>query len=110
MERAISISGRRIGPSEPVCAVAEMLVGHDQDFDRVVEIVRAASGTAAGLPEPVDPPDGISGGARVEHDNGMSLVQECQSELIRHQYFLWAQGSILDMYGLRPGVSEPDAR
>ena len=46
-ERTILIDGRRVGPGEPVYIVAELSANHNGDFDRAVEIVRAAARAGA---------------------------------------------------------------
>lgn len=43
----ITINGRRIGPGEPTYIIAEMSANHNQDFDRAVEIIRAAKEAGA---------------------------------------------------------------
>jgi len=47
MTNAISISGRRIGPSQPVWLVAEMSANHGGDFDQAVKILHAAAAAGA---------------------------------------------------------------
>ncbi len=42
MKDHIEISGRKIGPGFPVYIVAEMSANHNQDFDRAVELMKAA--------------------------------------------------------------------
>lgn len=42
MEKTIKIGDKRIGPDSPVFIVAEMSGNHNMDFDRAVEILKAA--------------------------------------------------------------------
>ncbi|MBI4523172.1 MAG: pseudaminic acid synthase [Deltaproteobacteria bacterium] len=43
----IEISGRRIGPGQPVYIVAEMSANHNQDLDQAVQIIHAAKEAGA---------------------------------------------------------------
>jgi N-acetylneuraminate synthase len=43
----IEISGRRIGPGEPVYIIAEMSANHNQDFDKAIQILKAAKEAGA---------------------------------------------------------------
>lgn len=43
----MQIGTRRIGPSEPVYIVAELSANHHRDFDRAVELIKAAKGAGA---------------------------------------------------------------
>jgi N-acetylneuraminate synthase len=47
MNDFIEISGRRVGPGYPVYTIAEMSANHNQDFDRAVEIIKAAKESGA---------------------------------------------------------------
>ena len=42
MEKTIKIGDKRIGPDSPAFIVAEMSGNHNMDFDRAVEILKAA--------------------------------------------------------------------
>ncbi len=43
----LNIGERRIGAGEPVYIIAEMSANHNQDFDRAVKIIEAASEAGA---------------------------------------------------------------
>lgn len=43
----ITIGERRVGPGEPVYVIAEMSANHNQDFNRAVEILKAAKACGA---------------------------------------------------------------
>lgn len=43
----ISISGRRIGPGEPVYIIAELSANHNQDLEEAVRLIKAASDAGA---------------------------------------------------------------
>jgi N-acetylneuraminate synthase len=47
MNRHIEISGRRIGPGEPVYIIAEMSANHNKDYDQAVKILKAAKEAGA---------------------------------------------------------------
>ena len=42
MERTIKLGGKKIGPGQPTFIIAEMSGNHNMDYDRAVEIVKAA--------------------------------------------------------------------
>ena len=42
MDNTFSIAGRNIGPGHPVYVIAELSANHNQDFEKAVELVRAA--------------------------------------------------------------------
>lgn len=46
-KRSIAINDRAIGPGSPVYIVAEMSANHNQDFDKAVQIIRAAKDAGA---------------------------------------------------------------
>lgn len=43
----IEINGRKIGPGQPVYVIAELSANHNQDFDRAMELMRAAGAAGA---------------------------------------------------------------
>ncbi|PIY43147.1 MAG: pseudaminic acid synthase, partial [Armatimonadetes bacterium CG_4_10_14_3_um_filter_59_10] len=85
MHPFIEINGRRIGPGYPVYVVAEMSANHNHDFDRAVEIVRAAKEAGA---------DAI----KLQTYTPDTMTIDCDDEPFRIKGTIW-QGRVLhDLY------------
>jgi len=83
----VEINGRRIGPGYPAYIVAEMSANHDQDFDKAVEILRAAKEAGA---------DAI----KLQTYTPDTLTIDCNNEYFRiGKGTLWEGRKLHDLYG-----------
>jgi pseudaminic acid synthase len=86
MENSLTINGRKIGPGNPVYLVAEMSANHGGDFDRAVELLKAAKASGA---------DAI----KLQTYTPDTLTIDCDNEYFRIQKTLWEGKSLYELYG-----------
>jgi pseudaminic acid synthase len=86
MTTQIEINGRPVGPGHPVYIVAEMSANHNQDFNRAVEIVRAAKECGA---------DAI----KLQTYTPDALTIDCDKDCFRiGKGTVWAGRKLYDLY------------
>ena len=86
MEKSFSINGREIGREHRVYLVAEMSANHGQDFDRAVEILKAAKRSGA---------DAI----KLQTYTADTLTIDCSNEYFQIKSGPWAGRTLYDLYG-----------
>lgn len=92
----IEINGRKIGPGEPVYIVAEMSANHGQDYDRAVEIVKAAKRAGA---------DAI----KLQTYTADTMTIDCDNEHFKIKGTPWNGRTLYDLYseGAMPWEWQP---
>lgn len=81
----MKVSNRQIGLGNPVYIIAEMSANHNQDFDRAVEIIRAAKASGA---------DAV----KVQTYTPDTLTIDCDNEYFRIEGTLWEGRTLYDLY------------
>jgi len=82
---AITIGGRPVGPGHPAYIIAEMSANHGQDFDRAVEIIRAAKDAGA---------DAV----KLQTYTPDTLTIDCDTEHFRITGTPWAGRKLYELY------------
>lgn len=85
MNNSIEVNGRKIGPGEPVYIVAEMSANHNQDFDKAVEILKAARDSGA---------DAI----KLQTYTADTLTIDCANEYFRIKDTVWDGRTLYELY------------
>jgi len=86
MGKTVTIGDRRIGAGQPAYIVAEMSANHNRDFDRAVEIIRAAADAGA---------DAI----KLQTYTADSLTIDCEAEPFQIKGgTLWDSRKLYDLY------------
>lgn len=82
----ISISGRRIGPKEPVYIIAELSANHNQDLGEAVRLIRAAKDAGA---------DAV----KLQTYTPDTITIDCHNEYFRiGEGTLWQGRNLYDLY------------
>ena len=85
MGKIFELDDRLIASGHPVYVIAEMSANHNQDFDRAVEIIRAAKASGA---------DAI----KVQTYTPDTLTIDCDNEYFRIEGTLWEGRTLYDLY------------
>lgn len=87
MNSFIEISGRRISPGEPVYIIAEMSANHNQDFDKAIQILKAAKEAGA---------DAV----KLQTYTPDTMTISCDNECFQvGKGTLWEGRNLYDLYG-----------
>ena len=82
----VRISNRLIGPGHPTYIVAEMSANHNQDFDRAIEILKAAKTAGA---------DAI----KLQTYTPDTITINCNSDYFRINETIWQGKNLYQLYG-----------
>jgi N-acetylneuraminate synthase len=85
MDTMFEIGSRRIGADYPTYVIAEMSANHNQDYDRAVELIKAAKDAGA---------DAI----KVQTYTPDTLTIDCDNEYFRIEGTLWEGRTLYDLY------------
>jgi pseudaminic acid synthase len=83
--KLIQVGSREVGEGSGAYVIAEMSANHNQDFDRAVEIIRAAKASGA---------DAI----KVQTYTPDTLTIDCDNEYFRIEGTLWEGRTLYDLY------------
>jgi pseudaminic acid synthase len=86
MHEQVVINGRKIGPGQPACIVAEMSGNHHQDFAQAVKILEAAHRAGA---------DAV----KLQTYTPDTLTIPCDNEYFQMQGTIWKGKTLHDLYG-----------
>jgi pseudaminic acid synthase len=85
MDTMLEIGNRRVGAECPIYVIAEMSANHNQDYDRAIEIIKAAKDAGA---------DAI----KVQTYTPDTLTIDCNNEYFRIEGTLWEGRTLYDLY------------